>query len=51
MEKYKTYINLFVPPKIFKKTFTPKRYLLTDVSKTKRKINFPTKSLEEFINY
>lgn len=50
MEKYSTYINLFVPPKIFKKTFTPKRYLLTDVSKTTRKINFPIKSLQEFTN-
>jgi len=48
-EKTGKFINIVIPEKLFEKTFTPKRYLLTDVSKTKRKIKFKTRSLEEFV--
>jgi hypothetical protein len=48
-DKTGKFINIVIPEKLFEKTFTPKRYLLTDVSKTKRKINFKTRSLEEFV--
>jgi hypothetical protein len=34
---------------IFKKTFTPERYLLTDKSFKPRKIKYATRSIKEFI--
>jgi len=41
-------INLVKVPDIFEKTFTPKKYLLTDKTKKARRINFKVKTLEEF---
>ena len=35
---------------LFVKTFTPKRYLMTDSAKQMRKIKFPVVTLEEFLN-
>lgn len=43
------YVNLIKIPDLFKKTFTPKRYLLTDKSMQPRKIKFPVVTLEEFV--
>ena len=39
-EKYGIFINLFVPPKHFDKSFTPKKYMTTDKSHKPRKINY-----------
>tara|TARA_R110000803_G_scaffold150334_1_gene215699 strand:- start:5 stop:640 length:636 start_codon:yes stop_codon:yes gene_type:complete len=33
------YVHKVIPQQLFKKTFTPRRYFLTDVNGTKRKIN------------
>jgi hypothetical protein len=41
-------INLVKVPDIFEKTFTPKKYLLTDKTKKARRINFKVRTLEEF---
>jgi hypothetical protein len=48
--KYGDYINLIKVPNIFKKTFTPERYLLTDKSLKPRKVNWDVRSIKEFIN-
>lgn len=42
-------LSLCLMPSLFKKTFTPNRYLLTDVQKTPRKINFNTITLQEYV--
>lgn len=53
-QKYSKYINLVtIGPKKscwFAKTFVPTRFLWTDTGKQKRKINYNTKTLKEFIN-
>ena len=43
------FVNLFQPEKMFEKTFTPKRYYLTDKSMRPRKRKWEYKTLEEFI--
>ena len=43
------FVNIVIPEKLFAKTFTPKRYLTNNILKTKRKIKFKTRSLEEFV--
>lgn len=61
-EKYKVYINLAIPDKLFEETFTPKKYILDQVYKRdykdkkkkiyKRgtsKIKFKVRTLEEFL--
>ncbi len=48
-EKYGIYVQKIIPQKLFKQTFTPKRYLLTDMGKQKRKIDFTTRTLEGYI--
>ena len=48
-EKYDDYITMIKVPIIFKKTFTPERYLLTDKSFKQRKIKYATRSIKEFI--
>jgi hypothetical protein len=47
-EKHHIYTNLVKVPDIFKKTFTPKKYLKTPTGKTKL-INFEVRTLEEFL--
>lgn len=47
-DKHRVYVNLIKVPRIFKDTFTPKRYLLTPTGKTKR-ITFTTRTLQEFV--
>lgn len=50
-EKHKEWVNLIKIPNLFKKTFTPKRYLLTDKTKKPRKIKFPAKTLKDFLEF
>lgn len=49
-QKYNIFVNLVKVPDIFKQTFTPKRYLLTDGGKQQRIINFSVITLNEFIS-
>lgn len=49
-EKYHKYIQLVKVPTIFKLTFTPDRYLLTDIRKTPRSIHFNTITFSQFEN-
>ncbi len=49
-QKYNDYITMVKVPMIFKKTFTPERYLLTDKSFKPRKIKYVTRTIKEFIN-
>lgn len=48
-EKYNDYITMVKVPMIFKKTFTPERYLLTDKSFKPRKIKYVTRTIKQFI--
>ena len=61
-QKYKIYVQKIIPAPavdktgkvknpsaIFYRTFTPKQYLLTDVSKKARKIKYTVRTLEEYI--
>ena len=48
-DKYGIYVQKIIPQKLFEATFTPKRYLLTDKGKQKRKIIFATRTLEEYV--
>lgn len=47
-EKYKLFVNLIIPTKLFESTFTPKEYFFTPTGKQK-KINFKTRTLEEYL--
>lgn len=49
-EKYGDYITIAKIPMLFKQTFTPERYMLTDVSLKQRKINYATRTIKDFIN-
>lgn len=49
-DKHGIYVQLVKPDTIFKSTFTPKRFLLTDVSKNRRKINWDVITIETFLN-
>ena len=48
-QKYSVFVNLVKVPDIFKDTFTPKKYLVTDTGKQIRLIHLQTRSLEEYI--
>jgi hypothetical protein len=48
-EKHGVYITIAKIPMLFKKTFTPERYLLTDKSFKPRKIKYATRTIKEFI--
>ena len=47
---YNIYVQPIVYQKLFEKTFTPARFLLTDRTGKARKINFKVRSLQEFID-
>ena len=47
-EKYRRYINLIFPIKLFKETFTPDRYLFTPKNK-KRKMTYTPSTLNQLI--
>lgn len=49
-QKYGVYITMVKVPMIFKNTFTPERYLLTDKSFKPRKIKYATRTIKDFIN-
>ena len=50
-QKHDTFINLHrVGDAFFKKTFTPERYNWTNKNGTRRKINYKSRSLAEFIS-
>lgn len=49
MQKYGIYVQKIIPSKLFKSTFTPKRYLLTDSGIKSRKINHEVVLLEDYI--
>lgn len=49
-EKYGVYVTMVKIPMLFKKTFTPERYLLTDKSFKPRKIKYVTRTIKQFIN-
>ena len=44
------YVQKIEPKKLFRDTFTPKKYLLTDKTNKARKIAWETKTLEEYVN-
>lgn len=48
-DKYGVYVQMVTPQLLFKNTFTPERYLLTDSGRPGRRIGFKIRSLEEFI--
>lgn len=48
-EKYNVYVNLIKVPNIFKKTFTPDRFLMTDKTFKPRSIDYEVRTLSEFI--
>jgi len=49
-EKRSIYVHLIRVPKIFKDTFTPSRYLLTDKTQKQRQIKFKTTTLNNYIS-
>jgi len=50
-EKHNIFINIVIPDKHFSKTFTPAKYMITNISGKSRKIRYkPIKTLKEFIN-
>lgn len=49
-EKYSLLVELLKVPEIFKKTFTPKRYMYTNKDMSLRKIKWNTKTLKTFVN-
>ncbi len=48
-DKYNIYINLIKLPSLFKKTFTPVRYMLTDKTLQERKLNYKPVLLNDYI--
>lgn len=49
LNKYGIYVNLVKIPDLFKDTFTPKKYLLTDTGKQNRIIHFKTIPITEYV--
>jgi len=49
-QRHGIYVQKVVPERLFKETFTPRRYLTCDVLTTrKRKIKYPVRSLAEYL--
>lgn len=48
-QKHNIFVNLVKVPDIFKDTFTPQKFLMTDSGKQQRIIHFQTKTLDEYI--
>lgn len=48
MEKYNRFVDIIVPEKLFKRTFTPERYLVTNISMKARKLDYDPITLSEF---
>lgn len=49
LEKFRLNVQAVIYQNLFEKTFTPQRFLRCDKSNKVRKINFPVRSLEEFL--
>jgi len=49
-QKYSLYVQKIIPEKLFKATFTPQRYLLTDKSMKPRKLKWEPRTLNEYVN-
>lgn len=49
LDKIGAYVHLVIPEKLFRSTFAPQRYLLTDKGKGVRKISVPYLNLNEYI--
>lgn len=47
-QSHGVYVNLVKVPSLFKSTFTPERYILTDNNKKTRRINFKVKKISSF---
>ena len=47
-DKYKIYVNLIQPHKLFEDTWTPKKWLKTPSGKD-RKVNWEIKTIEEYL--
>jgi hypothetical protein len=48
-DKYKLFVNLVKPDKLFEKTFCPNAYLKTATGKARR-IKFETKTIQQYLN-
>lgn len=48
-EKYNKHVDIVIPEKLFKKTFTPDRYLITNKSAKARKLDYSPSTLNEFV--
>lgn len=48
-EKYGYFVQLVKPEELFKKTFTPARYIWTDSGSGRRKIKFKVRTLKEYL--
>ncbi len=48
-QKYGTYINLVTPDKLFPLTFSPPKFLLTDITKKARKIKFKIVHFQDWL--
>lgn len=46
-DKYKIFIDIVVPKQLFMKTFTPEKYLFTEIKKQPRKISWEIKKLQK----
>lgn len=49
-QKYSTYIQKIIPVKLFERTFTPQKYLLTDKTNKQRKLKYQPRTLNDFIS-
>lgn len=49
-DKYAIYVNLVTYQELFERTFTPKKFLLTDTGRQERKIKWKVRTLEEYLN-
>lgn len=48
-QKFQVYVQKIIPKELFKKTFTPQRYLFTDKNGQRRKFNYTPISIYQFI--
>lgn len=49
-DKHGIFVNLVIPCKLFKKTFTPERYLTTNLSGKPRKLDYKPRTLKEYLD-
>lgn len=49
-QKYNVVVEMIKPNILFKKTFTPERFLLTNKNFTPRTINYETRTLTKYVS-